>query len=276
MDWSAVVRDARLAGRRVRYADHGNGPALVLIHGLGGSWQTWLNNIPALGLRHRVIAIDLPGFGGSDVLPPPAEMRGHAETVAALLDELGIASATVVAHSMGGIVALSLIAARPELVDGLVLANAGGIPLTPLRLALIVGGFRLFDRFLNRPAVMHAVAVRPRLRRLAFAGFIFDHETLRGPFAAEVVPAMSAPGFLGAVVAAGKVAAAVDPSTVRCPVLLLWGRHDRILPLEHARELARVLPDARLVVIERAGHCPMFEAPEEFNGAVLEFAGVTV
>jgi pimeloyl-ACP methyl ester carboxylesterase len=271
LDWSRIVKDARVEGRRVRYADYGSGSPVVLIHGLGGSWQTWLLNIPAVAQAHRVIAVDLPGFGRSDPLPSPAEMATHADVLGELLDGLGVTGSTVVGHSMGGIVSIVLLGRRPDLVDRLVLANGGGIPLTPARLALIVNSFKAFDRLLQRPGFVRAIARRPRLRRLVFGGFMANHEALRGPFAAEVVPAIAAPGFLDAVVAAAKIAAGVDAGAITCPVLLAWGAKDRILPLGQARKLCSALLDARIVVFEGAGHCPMFEAPVEFNRALLEF-----
>lgn len=272
VDWSPFTHDADVDGRRLRYCDYGEGPPIVCVHGLGGNWQTWLNNITALGAHHRVIAVDLPGFGHSEPLPPPAAMTTQAASVAELLDQLGVTGATLVGHSMGGIVIRALRRARPDLVARVVMANAGGIPLTPARLALIVNGFKVFYFLFARDAVMRAVTRRPRLRRAAFAGFMGNHDELRGPFAREVVPVMFAPGFLGAVVAAGQVAGEpMQPGEMDCPVLLVWGAEDRILPLAEARTLAASLPDARLVVLDGVGHCPMFEAPKAFNDAVLAF-----
>jgi pimeloyl-ACP methyl ester carboxylesterase len=273
IDWSVAVHDATIEGRRVRYVDYGEGPTILLIHGLGGSWQNWLYNIPTLGLEHRVIAVDLPGFGRSEPLPAPAAMETQAGVLATLLDQLGIGPATVVAHSMGGIVAITLLGLRADLVDRLVLADAGGVRLTPARLAAIVTGFRLAARVLNRPTVIRAITRRPRLRRLVFGGMMANPPALTGRFAAEVVPGLGAPGFLDAVTAAAKASANIDPDAIRCPVLLIWGAQDRILPVAEARELNDSLLDSRLVVIERAGHAPMFEAPGEFNSAVLKFAG---
>lgn len=272
IDWSAHVHDAVIDGRRLRYADYGTGPTIVLVHGLGGSWQTWLKNIPALAGEHRVIAVDLPGFGASETLPAPAAMTTHAAMLATLLDDLGVPAATVVGHSMGGLVALQLIETRPDLVERLVLANAGGIPLGALRLQLIVGGFKLFHMAFARTGVLQAIARRARLRRFLFGGFMGNHAEMSGPFALEVVPVMFAEGFIGAVVAAAKVAGLpVKTDEITCPVLLVWGAQDRILPLAEARILAAALLDGRLVVLDGVGHCPMFEAPTAFNDAVLMF-----
>jgi len=273
--WSGSVHDAPIAGRMVRYADYGEGPAVVLVHGLGGSWQTWLKNIPVLATEHRVIAVDLPGFGASPALPAPADMATHADVLAALLDDLGLESAAIVGHSMGGLVALQLLAARPDLVERLVLANAGGIPLGRIRLAAIVGGFKVFHRVFARETVIRALSTRPRLRQVLFAGFMGNPSAMAGPFALEVVPRIFAPGFLGAVTAASRVAGAVDARTITTPVLLVWGTRDRILPLAQAQRLHGDLRDlgvdARLVALDGVGHCPMFEAPDLFNEAVLRF-----
>lgn len=276
LDWSGSVHDAIIHGRRLRYADRGEGPAIVLIHGLGGSWQTWLKNIPALAQEHRVIAVDLPGFGASDVLPAPAAMATHAAVIATLLDDLGVLSATILGHSMGGLVALQLIQVRPDLVDALVFANAGGIPLGALRLQLIVGGIRLFHHVFARAGVLQAISRRPRLRRLLFAGFMGNPAELSGPFAVEVVPVIFGTGFIGAVIAASKVAGVpVKTDAITCPVLFVWGAKDRILPLGEARRLSEALVDARLVFLDGVGHCPMFEAPDAFNDAVLAFRDET-
>ena len=98
VDWNPFIRNCLVDGLRLRYVDYGTGPALVLLHGMGASWQWWLENIPTLGRCHRVIAVDMAGFGNSEPLPPPAEMSTHAGTVLDLLGQLGVRSATVVGH----------------------------------------------------------------------------------------------------------------------------------------------------------------------------------
>ena len=271
IDWSADLRDEVIDHRRIRYVERGAGPPLVLLHGLAGCWQTWLRNLPVLAMHHRVIAVDLPGFGESEPLAPPAEMSEHAHVVGVLLDRLGVSDATVVGHSMGGLVAFQLLAARPDLVHALVLANGGGIPLSPRRLALVVGGFKVFHRLFVRPSVMRAAARRPRLRRALFAGFTGGDEVISAAFAAMIVPAIDAPGFLDAVISAGQIAGGVRPESITVPVGLLWGERDPILPLDEARRLGAALPDATFVPIPGAGHCPMFERPQPFNEALLAF-----
>jgi len=275
IDWSPHVRERAVDGRRVRYLDYGEGPPLVLVHGLGGAWTSWLENIPALAERHRVIAVDLPGFGGSEPLPPPAEIRTHAGVLAGLLDATGASGGVVVGHSLGGLVVLRLTVDRPDLVRRLVLVNAGGIAIGPRRLALITGSFRIFHALLGRQKVLESVARRARLRRLMVWPMVKDPGGMSAAFALETLPLAAAPGFLGAVAAGARAVDEVRPRDVACPVLLLWGREDRVLPLAATHDLLDRLPDARIEVLNGAGHCPMFEVPDAFNRALLAFTGLS-
>ena len=268
------MRDATVLGRRLRFVDYGHGPGLLLVHGLGGCWQWWLENIPALGEKHRVIAVDLPGFGASEQLPPPATMAMHAATLRALLDHAGLERAILAAHSMGGLVALRFAADRAtaDRLDGLILVCAGGILLDPARLTLLGIGFRAFYALFAAPGVPRAFALRPRLRHLLFSRAVVDRRTLDPRMAAQLVPNLAAPGFPGAVRAGIQSANDTDPQDVRTPTLLVWGDRDPILPVAGARQLAERMPDAHLHVMEGVGHCPMFERDAAFNALVAGFA----
>lgn len=271
VNWPAHTRDIRVLGRRLHYVDVGHGPVILLLHGLGGSWQTWLENIPVLASDHRVIAVDLPGFGSSEEIPKPAEMSTHVDTLIALLGQLEIDQAVVVGHSMGGLISLAMAARHPQQVRGLVLVSAGGIKLGPARLAMIVGGFSIFNAMFGIRGVPVAFAQRPRLRRALLSPALDDWRSLSPSLASEIVPLMRAPGFGPAVRGAARAVNMTDPADVRCPTLIIWGRNDRILPVAGAQELAAAMPDASLVVLEDVGHCAMFERPDEFNWAVLDF-----
>jgi pimeloyl-ACP methyl ester carboxylesterase len=261
----------RVLERRLSYVDYGAGPPLLLVHGLGGCWQWWLENIPTLGRDHRVIAVDLPGFGASEPLPPPADMCAHSETIHALLDALRVERASICAHSMGGLVAARLAADHPDRLDQLVLACAGGITLSPVQLALLRHSFVAFNAFFSQPGVASAFARRPRLRRLLFARTVVHPDAVSAALAAQIVPRMKAPGFLGAVGAGIRAANDVDMSGIALPTLALWGRRDPILPVTQAEELVDRMPNAQLVVLDDAAHCPMFEQPTAFNTALLDF-----
>ncbi|WP_075296845.1 MULTISPECIES: alpha/beta fold hydrolase [unclassified Pseudonocardia] len=260
-----------MAGRVIRYVDEGEGPAVVLIHGLGGSWQTWLENIPALARDHRVIALDLPGFGGSEALPPQRTTECFVDVIAELLAGLGITQAVIVGHSLGGLVATMVAEQRPELARGLVLVSAGSIGLGELRLAMIGAGFGLFDALVRRTPLLDLVVNHPRMRWLFLRGAVQRPASLSPDLASEVIPAMKAPGFADAVSSAVEVVRRANPVAVRCPTAMIWGRDDHLVPLATAFTLRSAIPGARLAVLEDVGHCAMFEWPEVVDQILLDF-----
>jgi pimeloyl-ACP methyl ester carboxylesterase len=276
IDWSEHQCEALILGRRLRYVDYGEGPPVVLVHGLGGCWQWWLETIPALGASHRVLAVDLPGFGGSDALPSPGEMSLHVDALVALLDRLELGQVVLVGHSLGGLIALLFATRHERRLHGLVSVCGGGADLGRLRLAVIVQAFLMFNRVVRCPGVARAVALRPRLRRMMFGPVVGDADSLSPALAAKIVPRLAAPGFADALASGAQVANVVDTRDISTPTLLIWGALDPILPVDGARVLAQRMPDARLVVLDGVGHCPMFESPRAFSATVAEFAAAAV
>lgn len=270
-DWSAYVHDLDLGGRRLRFLDYGDGPPLLLLHGLGCSWQWWLEMVPTLSREHRVIAVDLPGFGHSEALEKPALMDTHAETMFALADALDLGPLVVGGHSMGGLITLAMAGQQPSRVRGVVLVNAGGVPMTGLRLAVVVSVLRASQRLLAWNPVTRLLVARSGVRRLLLRGALKDPASMRPEMAAEVVPLMASPGFLDAITAASEAVRASRPEDVACPVLLIWGADDPIVRLASARQMQERLPDGRLEVIPGIGHTPMVEAPELASRHLLAF-----
>jgi len=267
------MRDATIRGRRIRYTDIGSGPAVVLIHGQGGSWQFWLRVIPKLAGCGRIIAVDLPGFGQSEPIAANRDVFGeHVETVAGLLDHLCLARAIVVGHSMGGLVSLQLACDHPERISGLMLTNAGGANISPGRLRWILTVLRLFNAIFSIPWVPRVVARTHWLRSIFFAAGVNNRRTFSEPLAAEILPYMASPGFMQSLEAAAVAVNHVRPQDVTCPGLVVWGTKDRILPLSTSYSLVAKIPDARLVLLEAVGHCPMIEAPDRFSQLLADFA----
>jgi pimeloyl-ACP methyl ester carboxylesterase len=273
IDWRPYVRDARVDGRNLRYLDYGAGPVLLLLHGLGCCWQWWLEVLPALGLQRRVIAVDLPGFGHSDVLPSPGAMTTHADGMAALIEQLGLADVAVAGHSMGGLVALELGRRRPDLVGRVILVNAGGVPMSEGRLRAVVGVIKASHALLGNDNANRALTRRPRARALLSKIAIGNSGALSRELAAEVVPLMAAPGYVEAVIAAARAVRDTNPEAVAQPTLLLWGANDPIVPVSAAEEMARRLPNPTLVVIHGTGHSPHVAKPDQFIAEVLTFTG---
>lgn len=274
IDWSEHTRTTTIARRAVTYVDYGHGDDVVLlVHGLGGSWQSWLENIPTLGEHHRVVAVDLAGFGGSDPLGDDGSIYDHVETLTGLLDVVGCREAVVVGHSLGGLVTLCLSLWQPHRVRGTVLVSGGGVPLSPFRLSIILTAFHAFSLVFSIPGVARTVAARAGLRRLLLWVALDDWRTMSPELAAIAVPLMNAPGFAATARAAAAALPAVRPDLVTTPTLLVWGRNDRILPLDAAEEMVAQLRDAELVSLDHVGHCAMFEAPGRVNELLLSFLG---
>src|SRR5215210_5197076 len=129
VDWPAVTHVAQVAGRDVNYVSLGSGDrSVIFVHGLGGSWQNWLENLPAVAAAgYRAIALDLPGFGRSPMPEAPITITSLARSVDDLCEVLGIGPVAVVGNSMGGFTAAEMAIRHPDRVERLVLVDAAGI-----------------------------------------------------------------------------------------------------------------------------------------------------
>jgi pimeloyl-ACP methyl ester carboxylesterase len=169
---SPRVREASLSHGPIRFVDEGRGPTLLLIHGLGGNWQNWLANLDGLVHHHRVIAPDLPGFGGSPADPGTVTMTRYADTIVELLDVLGIDSPIFIGHSMGGLLSIEVAARHSDRVAAALLVSSGGIPLTTMRHQVVLrpGVLALNTMLCLGPT--RRVASTNRFVRRAIAGWL--------------------------------------------------------------------------------------------------------
>jgi pimeloyl-ACP methyl ester carboxylesterase len=271
IDWPTHTYELILRGRRVRYVDIGRGPAVVLVHGQGGSWRWWLRVMPAMAVDARVIALDLAGFGESDPVVDGDVFDEQVKTVVGLLDHLGFARAIVVGHSMGGLVSLRVACDHPDRLRGLALVDAGGGNIGPRRLALIVVAFRIFNVLFARRWVAHLITRNRWLRAALLALAVADPRSVSTALAVEIIPRMASPGFTSSLEAAAKAVRQMTPEDVSCPSLVVWGARDRILPVSSGRKLALRIPDARFVPLNGVGHCPMVEAPDRLSRLLSDF-----
>jgi 3-oxoadipate enol-lactonase len=261
-----TTREITVDGIRIHYADEGDGPALVLLHGLSATLANWTGTIPAFADRWRVVALDLPGHGRSGKPDAPYTVDFYAGVVRSLGRELRIPEAVVIGNSLGGQIALELALSYPVWTRGLVLvAPAGGfgVPVRALGWAL---------RAAAGPSVLRVALP------WAFGRSVFDPAlpgcVERRAILAERLAHDDYPSFARAVARslAGSIAASRQPiERVTQPALLVWGREDRLVGLAASRRLVRALPHARLAVLDRCGHLPMVEQPEEFNRLVMDF-----
>lgn len=254
-------------GARVRIRDEGEGPPVVLVHGFASSLETWDAVIPVLVKKHRVIALDLKGFGWTDRPDGDYSPWAEARIVRAVMDRRGVDRAAIVAHSWGSSVALALALGDPRRVTRIALYDAwvyeDQVP-TFFRLARRTGmGEILFGLYYKE---------RPDDRLVqAF----YDPTLLSEKLAEDVLKSLERPGTVAAALAAvrGQQFAEVEKRyrTIKKPVLLLWGREDVVTTLDFGERLSRELPSAKLVVYPRCGHFPMLEAAAASTTELAKF-----
>ena len=258
---------ASVDGARVRYVDVGQGPPVVLIHGFASSLETWDGLIPELSKTHRVIALDLKGFGWSDRPQGDYSPKAEAQLVLKLLTARGIDKAAFVAHSWGSSVTLELALAAPERVSRIALYDAwvyeGQLPTFFVMSRASGVGEALFSMYYNERAD----------ERMSAA--FFDKTLVSEPLAEAVERSLERPGTVAAALAGvrGMHYTEVESRyhTIDKPTLLLWGREDVVTTLPFGERLSRDLPHARLVVYPRCGHFPMLEARNASNAELIRF-----
>jgi pimeloyl-ACP methyl ester carboxylesterase len=270
VDWSACQRWLRLDGHWVNVVEFGDGPPLLLVHGLSGCWQNWLETIPAFARTRRVIAFDLPGFGASELPREPISISGYARLLDELCDVLDVDAAAVVGNSMGGFVAAELALAFPQRVERLTLISAAGISSEVVQRAPVLAVGRALAMTAGWTASrIDAFARRPGLRRMALRFVVRRPEAMAAPLAYELMRGSSKPGFLPALEACLGYPLRDRLPEIACPTLIVWGEDDRIIPVADAGRFERTIPNARKVILPDTGHVPMLERPEIVN-ALLE------
>lgn len=270
----------RADGVEIAYSDTGTGePALLLIHGLGSYLPSWQRNLPALSQRHRVVAIDLPGYGRSDKGDHPYSMAFFAAILDRVIAERGLGKLVLVGHSMGGQIALTYALSHPGRAQALVLLAPAGLETftddEARRLAGIV--------------TPEAVAATPPAMIQRNAAKNFFNPTPEVAFLGDDrVRILGGPDLLGYARAVSRSVRGMleEPvlsrlSEITVPVLLIFGEEDALIPNAFfhgamktrgiAEAGARRLPQATLKMIPQAGHMVHVERPAEVNAAMLEF-----
>jgi pimeloyl-ACP methyl ester carboxylesterase len=276
VDWREHQRWVTIDGRRVNVIELGSGLPVVFIHGLSGSWQNWLEQLPVFARDHRVIAFDLPGFGASEMPRERITISGYGRFVDALLDELGVSSAAVVGNSMGGFIGIEIAIRFPERIERLVLVSAAGLSIEYLRneraLAVLGAlGNRLAAYSGWVASRSDALARRPVARRAIFGIVAHRPDRLPSPLVAEQVRGSGKPAFIPALDALTDYPIRDRLGEIACPTLIVWGAEDKLVPARDADEFARLIPNSRKVVWAQTGHVAMLERPGAFNALVQAF-----
>ncbi len=226
---------ATVDGCPVRYRASGEGEPLLLLHGLGGSWRWWSPLFGQLARHRRLVAVDLPRTPAAFA---HGEMSGW---VVRLLDAIGLERVDIAGHSLGGYVAADVAADNDDRVRRLVLGAPAGVPCGRPMPAVALHLPDALQRVRSRLPMVVADGLRAGAATLVRGGLFATRCDLRHKL----------------------------PS-VQAPTLLIWGEHDRLVPLRLAQEWQRVLPRAELARL-RCGHVPMLEAPDAVASLMLTF-----
>ena len=269
-------------GHKRAFIKTGQGPALLLLHGLGCDHTTWLPAVAALSRRYTVIAPDLLGHGKSDKPRADYSLGGYANGMRDLLTVLGIDKVTVVGHSLGGGVAMQFAYQFPERTERMILVAPGGLgpEVSPVIRAITLPGFNQVMSALSLPGVkqMGSLSLRglaqtglPHTRDLDEVAAIYRHLTDKRARAAirHVVSAV--------VDWQGQIVTMTDRAylTHAMPMCVIWGTDDDVIPVRHARNAAEHAPGARVEVIANAGHFPHKDHPQRFVTIVDDFVRTT-
>lgn len=235
--------EASVGERRLSYEVAGEGEPVVLVHGLSGSTRWWDRTVPVLAAHHRVYLVDLPGFGSMRRAEGGFVLSEAADWLSSWMETVGLERTHLAGHSMGGYISIVLAARCPETLRRLVLVAPAGVPtgrsMPEYLIPLLQAGRYMTPGFLP-------VLARDALRTGPL--------TLLG--AARELLAQDVRDYLREITA---------------PTLLVWGHRDTLVPPSAGDVLRAEIPDSRLLLLEGAGHVPMFERAAETNAAILSF-----
>jgi pimeloyl-ACP methyl ester carboxylesterase len=263
-----TARSVRVDGGRVLVVEAGEGPPVVLLHGLAGTFRYWLGTVRRLAGSYRVLAPDVPGFGGSDPAARPFDLAAAGARVLAACEAVGAERPIVAGHSLSGPLAALAAAGAPERVSGVVLVSAAS--LSPQR---------AWRRHVLLPLTQLALR-RPRFCENLLAGHaavraaVF-HQMFDDP---RALPADETRMLVGGATQARQLRDSLETTLaydlrpllrdMPVPLGLVWGVRDRTAPFADAELVKRLRPEAPMRVLRETGHMPMLERPEAFAEAL--------
>jgi pimeloyl-ACP methyl ester carboxylesterase len=247
----------------VRYLEAGsNENVVVLLHGLGGSIESWVNNINEISQSFRILAVDLPGFGQSDKPKMSYTIKFYRKFVIQFLKSLGKSLVSIVGSSLGAHIASELAICYPDMVEKLVLISPPGTLPSSFK------GTAALKRYVKVIDARNVQQVKDAL-------FVVDNKPVDDIYAQVVFEKISMPGARNAFLSALEGSAQAPRlnnllKKIQAPTLLLWGKEDSIIPIKFIYPFVK-MRNCRILLIENCGHRPHAEKPQLFNKMVIDF-----
>lgn len=266
-----------IGDRRIHYLDYGEGSPVLLLHGGGAGSAIWFRQIEVLSKTHRVIAPDHPVFGlSSQVAFEKPLVRSMLAYLTDFIDALGLDEFDVVGISMGAQGALALAINSPERVKKLVVIDSAGLGKS----------FPLIFKLTNVP-VLGRLIMRPNrwgqdhyFKTMEVVDSSFEDAAVYKKYAFDVTTSeghgsamQRSLQTITSLIGQREIFSDSDLESIKAPLLAIWGEHDRLFPVEQGVRLARLVPDARLYVVENAAHVPLLDHPDLVNGLLAGFLG---
>lgn len=255
----------------VHYTDEGQGPPMLMIHGFGGNFTNFDTLASILKANYRVIRVDLPGFGLSDLPEQHDSLAAlYRDFLSDLLDTLQMDSLYVVGNSLGGWMSWELAANKPDMVKGLVLLNSAGYELEKVKKN--IGRMDLLDNAFARKLAERGLPVSLSMQN---AQRLMTEWQTPNPAGVAVNNALlNREGNLANMITLGNSGVTPDTAkitSIQCPTLVIWGKYDIIVPAEHATKFTRDIPNAVALVYDTCGHIPQIEYPHRVANDIETF-----
>ncbi|CAN5532558.1 hypothetical protein BH20ACT19_BH20ACT19_00520 [soil metagenome] len=276
IDWAPHLHRIEICGAEVNYADigeQGDDRPMLFVHGLAGQWQNWLENVPRFARSRRVVAVDLPGFGRSTMPDEKLTIELYGRVVAELCERLELAPVVMVGNSMGGFVAAEVAIQEPDSVERLMLLASAGVSQPDLAKRPLMAVSKAIGLLAASTAAQQRwVAGRPAMRHATLLAVARHPSRLKADVVFEgLIKGTGKPGFEDGLRACLEYDFRERLPQIGCPVIVVWGEKDAIIPVRDADRFVELIDGARKVVMEDTGHVPMVERPCTFNDLLEEF-----
>jgi pimeloyl-ACP methyl ester carboxylesterase len=276
-DFTPYEHFVEIDGSKLNYVELGDRgkPTLLYVHGIMGTWRNWIFNLLPFADRFHVVAVDLPGFGLSEMPVGEFSIEHYADVIKAFCEKLGIAKVTLIGNSMGGQVATIVAKKTPEILEKLILVDPAGFSTSNARMRRISPYVKYFNWIFALGVVLRKVIAGNRWLAATFTKIVLWRPmNVSSELILVLLAGIGKPGFVPAVDTIAHTPVKDFPGEVTSETVIIWGRNDSLIPKRDAFLFAKMIPQAKLELMDDVGHIPMFETPERFNALIEKYAPV--
>lgn len=249
-------------GTKIRYLEAGNSEkTLVLLHGLGGSAERWMLVIPSLAKSYHVIVPDLIGYGKSDKPKVEYSMEFFTKFIFDLLDELKIKHCSMIGSSLGGQIVAECACTDNDFIKKIILVSPSGS---------MKSSTPVLDAYASAVLNPSFESVKSALSMMVGSDIKIPNEIIED-FISNMSQQDSKMSFKSTLTSIKNSSITEKLSRIRVPSLVIWGKNDKMIPVENASELEKTIRNCHVKIMEGCGHVPYEEKPEEFSKLVLDF-----